>query len=109
MPHFYAIAIYRQNDYAAANIPVLPIRKGIPATQIQMLLYIIAFTGVSLFIALWCDLGIPYLITAFLGGIAWTILCLKGFQLTDFVSWARKMFILSLVIITSLCIAILFG
>jgi len=43
MPHFYAIAIFREDDYAAASIPVLPIKQGIKATKIHMVLYIAAF------------------------------------------------------------------
>ena len=42
MPHFFAIAIYRFDDYAAVSLPVLPVQKGMQATKIQMLLYIIA-------------------------------------------------------------------
>ena len=36
MPHFYAIAIFRRDDYVAASIPVLPIKKGLFQTKIQM-------------------------------------------------------------------------
>ena len=42
MPHSYAIAIFRFNDYQAANIPVLPVIKGISAAKRQIVLYIAA-------------------------------------------------------------------
>src|SRR5208282_3822889 len=43
MPHFFAIAMYRLEDYKAASVAVLPAVKGIYATKVQMLLYILAF------------------------------------------------------------------
>src|SRR5262249_26494913 len=43
MPHFYSIAIYRSNDYAMANLPVLPLKKGTRETKLRTLGYVIAF------------------------------------------------------------------
>lgn len=103
MPHFYAIAMYRFNDYVAASIPVLPVKKGVPLTKIRMLLYIIAFTTVSLLLTLMGYTGYAYLIVAALLGLSWLVLCLKGFKSENDKPWARQMFFLSLVIITVLC------
>ena len=47
MPHFYAIATYRMDDYANAKIPVLPVKAGILATKIQILLFIVGFVIAS--------------------------------------------------------------
>ena len=38
-PHFWALALYKQGDYGAAGIPMLPNVKGEPATKQQILLY----------------------------------------------------------------------
>ena len=38
-PHFWALAIYRVNDYAAAKIPMLPVTHGIAFTKLCLLLY----------------------------------------------------------------------
>jgi protoheme IX farnesyltransferase len=38
-PHFWALAIYRRNDYAKAAIPMLPITHGVDYTRRQILLY----------------------------------------------------------------------
>jgi protoheme IX farnesyltransferase len=43
MPHFYAIALYRFNDYSRAGIPVLPVKKGAYVTKMHMVLYTVAF------------------------------------------------------------------
>ena len=45
MPHFYAIAIYRYNEYKAAGLPMLPIVKGIRATKLQILNYCLFFVA----------------------------------------------------------------
>jgi protoheme IX farnesyltransferase len=38
-PHFWALAIYRRDDYAKAEIPMLPITHGVDYTRLQILLY----------------------------------------------------------------------
>lgn len=106
MPHFFSIAMYRLNDYSAASIPVLPVRKGSHATKVRMLLYIIAFMIATLMLIAFGYTGYAYLITAVVLGFAWLYLCIKGFKSDNDKLWARNMFRLSLVIITLLCIMI---
>jgi len=106
MPHFFAIAMYRFNDYVAASIPLLPIKKGAQATKIQMLLYIMGFTLVALLLTPLGYTGKIVLVSAALLGFAWLILCLKGFKVANDRQWARKMFVLSLVIITIFSVTI---
>ena len=47
-PHFWALAIHRCNDYARANVPMLPVTHGIAYTRLQILLYTVLLVGVSL-------------------------------------------------------------
>jgi protoheme IX farnesyltransferase len=52
-PHFWALAIYRRDDYAAADIPMLPVTHGVEFTRLQILLYTILLFVVTL---------LPYLV-----------------------------------------------
>ncbi len=47
-PHFWSLAIYRRGDYAEAEIPMLPITHGLDYTRLQILLYTLILTVVSL-------------------------------------------------------------
>ncbi|NGX50445.1 MAG: Protoheme IX farnesyltransferase [Chlamydiae bacterium] len=109
MPHFYAIAIYRLEDYARGSIPIYPIKKGILATKIQMLLYIVAFIAASSLLTLLGYTGYAYLTLVTLLGAVWLYLALKGFKCANDQHWARKMFIFSLLIVTALSVAIPFS
>ena len=104
MPHFFAIAMYRLDDYTAASIPVMPVKKGNQATKVRMLLYVIAFTIATLLLMVFGFTGYSYLIVAALMSISWLWLTIKGFKAVDDRLWARQMFRLSLVIITGLSI-----
>lgn len=104
MPHFFAIAMYRIKDYAAASIPVLPITKGVEITKIQIFLYIVAFTVTSIMLTITGYTGLFYLIVAASLGLVWLGLCLTGFNSNDNTLWARRMFVCSLCVITMLCI-----
>jgi protoheme IX farnesyltransferase len=46
-PHFWALALYKQGDYAAAGIPMLPNVAGEPATKRQILFYSIVLVAIS--------------------------------------------------------------
>jgi len=109
MPHFYAIAIYRLHDYAAASIPVLPVVKGIFITKIHILVYILFFIVVTLLLTVTGYTGYLYLISAIILDLTWFGFAIKGFWINNDKAWARKMFVLSLIVITLLSILIALG
>ena len=47
-PHFWALALYRTEDYARAGLPMLPVTHGPRYTRLQVLLYTLILFGVSL-------------------------------------------------------------
>ena len=47
-PHFWALALYREGDYAAAGVPMLPVVRGARETKRQMLLYTLLLLPLSL-------------------------------------------------------------
>jgi protoheme IX farnesyltransferase len=47
-PHFWALALYRRNEYARAGVPMLPVTHGEEFTRLQMLLYTLLLTAVTL-------------------------------------------------------------
>lgn len=108
MPHFFAIAIYRYNDYAAASIPVLPIQKGIYVTKVHMVLYICAFIVTALMLTILGYAGMIYFIAAVLLGLLWLGFCINGLNLKNNTKWAYQMFVVSLVVIMGLCVTLSF-
>lgn len=107
MPHFFAIAMYRFEDYAAVSMPVTPVVKGSHLTKIHMLLYVAAFFVTTLLLTYFGYTGYTFSAIAALVGFIWLRLSIKGFKAKDDKIWARKMFGVSLVVITALCITIL--
>jgi len=47
-PHFWALALYRRNEYARAGVPMLPVTHGAEFTRLQTLLYTLLLTAVTL-------------------------------------------------------------
>ncbi|EMJ9776487.1 protoheme IX farnesyltransferase [Morganella morganii] len=104
MPHSYAIAIFRFKDYQAANIPVLPVIKGISVAKNHIILYIIAFMFATLMLAISGYAGYKYLIVAAAVSVWWLGMALSGYKTTNDRVWARKLFVFSIVAITSLSV-----
>ncbi|TQI79206.1 protoheme IX farnesyltransferase [Serratia fonticola] len=104
MPHSYAIAIFRFKDYQAANIPVLPVVKGISVAKNHITVYILAFMIATLMLTLGGYAGYKYLIVAAAVSVWWLGMALRGYKAENDSVWARKLFVFSIVAITSLSI-----
>lgn len=63
-PHFWALAIYRKDDYAKQSIPMLPVTHGVAFTKLQIVLYTIILFLVSLFPYIVLMSGTIYLVSA---------------------------------------------
>jgi heme o synthase len=108
MPHFFAIALFRFKDYAAAELPLLPLKKGIVRTKIHMGLYILAFMLTAILLTVFNYTGNFYLLITLIGGSLWLALSLVGFLVDNHEKWGRQMFFVSLIIIFALCFVIPF-
>ena len=106
MPHFFAIALYRFQDYRAASIPVLPIKRGLQTTKIYSQFYIVIFLLAAISLTFFGYTGYGYLVIASLLGLTWFFLAMRNLTEENSVIWARKMFRFSLVVITILFMAI---
>ncbi len=108
-PEFYSIAIYRFKEYKAANIPLLPIIKGMRRTKIEILVYTCLFAASSLSLTFFGYTGITYLIVMAIVSTYWIWLAIKGYFTDDDDRWARKMFRFSMISILVLCIMVSVG
>ncbi|UVJ44966.1 heme o synthase [Pseudomonas sp. LS1212] len=104
MPHSYAIAIFRFNDYLAASIPVLPVKRGIVVAKKHILFYILAFLVATLMLTLGGYAGMSYLAVAAAMGMYWLYMAWTGYKAVDDRLWARKLFVFSIFTITALSV-----
>ena len=65
-PHFWALAIYRRKEYAKADIPMLPITHGVDYTRVQIFLYTLVLTVVTILPYVTYMCGPIYLVAAVL-------------------------------------------
>jgi protoheme IX farnesyltransferase len=69
-PHFWALALYRTQDYAKAGLPMLPVTHGRRYTQLMIVLYTVALVAVTLLPFAVRMSGYLYLVAAMgLGGL----------------------------------------
>lgn len=78
-PHFWALALYKQEDYRRAGIPMLPVVRGETATRRQSLVYGVLLLGASLALPLVARVGVGYTVAAatlglgFVGVLVWLL------------------------------------
>jgi heme o synthase len=63
-PHFWALSLFREGDYAKAGVPMMPVVAGQRATKIQMLIYTLLLAPIALVPAWLGVAGIVYGVTA---------------------------------------------
>jgi protoheme IX farnesyltransferase len=109
VPHFYALGLYRRQDYAAAGMPIIPVVRTARTTQWRALGYIVV-----LLLAVLALLSRPHasvvcvvLLAALCGW--WLLVGIRSLQSLDAASWGKRLFLMSLVVNIGLSLAIGFG
>lgn len=99
MPHFYAIAIFRRDDYASAGIPVLTVVKGMDATRRQIIAYVTLFILSCLALGIFGGMSLLGTMIMVLAGSYWLYLCLQPVEEGELNKWARRQFGWSLMLL----------
>ena len=105
-PHFWALALYRRDDYAKSGLPMLPITHGMKFTQLQILLYSIALFATSMLPFAVGMSGLIYLGFAIMLGVIFLHFSWQSYRhYTDLI--ARKAFAYSIIYLSILFAALL--
>lgn len=108
MPHSWAIAIYRFDDYKNAGIPILPVARTIRRTKIESLIYVILFTVVLNAIYLLGYTNWIYLVITNGLCLYWLYLSVIGFKAENDQIWAKNYFLFSVILITIISLSLSF-
>lgn len=109
MGHFYGIALYRQKDYAAAGVPVMPVVHGARSTKIQTLLYIVAFIAIGALLLALGHVGFIAGVVLCGVGVVWLFKALKSFGAVHSDVWGKQVFLFSLIVMLTMSITLSFG
>lgn len=104
MPHFYAIAIRRFDEYKAAGVPMLPVVKGLKRTYVQTNVYLVLLLLSSL---LFWPLSPFVALAAAAISLIWLIISLSSYNQLDTKKWAKNMFVFSIQHITLIFLIII--
>ncbi|AJB47862.1 heme o synthase [Acinetobacter nosocomialis] len=108
MPHSWAIAIYRFDDYKNAGIPILPIARSIYRTKIECVIYILLFAAVLNGLYCFGYTNVFFLITFNALTAYWFYLSIIGFKAENDQLWAKRFFLYSVILITLLSLSFSF-
>lgn len=102
--HAYAISVFRFGDYAAAALPVLPVRLGMAATKKHIFWSILAFVAAAMMPGVFGYAGTAYLAAAAVMSLFWLFMAWSGCRTSDDSGWGRRLFVFSILSITVLSI-----
>jgi protoheme IX farnesyltransferase len=93
-PHFWALAIYRVEEYRKVDVPMLPVTHGLAYTRLQILLYTVLLLLVTLLPYLAGMSGLIYLAAALILGFMFLAYAIKIYRNPDDnkIAWATFMF-----------------
>ncbi|MBT3195880.1 MAG: protoheme IX farnesyltransferase [Candidatus Ruthia sp.] len=94
-PHFWALAIYRVEEYRKVDIPMLPVTHGLAYTRTQILLYTVLLLLVTLLPYLSGMSGLIYLFSAVVLGLIFLMYAIKIYKNPDDNKIAWRTFLFS--------------
>ena len=105
-PHFWALALYRREEYAKAGVPMLPVTHGEKFTRLNLLLYTIILVACSLLPFTVKLSGLIYLAAALALGAGFLVYAVKIYRAYSD-QLARRTFRYSIIYLTALFAALL--
>jgi protoheme IX farnesyltransferase len=97
LPHFIAIAIFRQEEYTRAGIKVLPAVRGVRVAKWHAVFHSVLLLAVTLVLVPLHVAGYVYLAVAVLLGVGMVAMSIRGLSPNAGHKWARQLFAASLV------------
>ncbi len=80
-PHFWSLAVRYKEDYAAADVPMLPVVASMKRTTREILLYTVLLVGISLLFGPVAHLGLVYMVIAGVLGAGFMIMTTRLWSL----------------------------
>lgn len=96
LPHFLAIAIFREEEYARAGLKVLPVVRGLRRAMIEIAICSLALVVTSLLPVALGLAGLGYAAIAIAAGLGFLSLATAGLGVRDTRRWARHVFFASM-------------
>lgn len=107
VPHFHAIALFRQAEYDRAGLVVLPSVSGVRTTLIHITTWSTLLVSISLLPFFLGATTVMYLPVAAVLGLSFVGWALAGFRITHLERWAKSLFGISIPYLILLFIALL--
>jgi protoheme IX farnesyltransferase len=104
-PHFWALALIKQAEYARAGVPMMPVVRGERRTKIEMLLYTIFLVPLTVMPSFFGALGPFYLAAALLLGARLLWYCVQLLRESGVTPTAWRMYKYSLLYLALLFLA----
>ncbi len=104
-PHFWALALIKEKDYARAGIPMMPVVKGAHQTKVQMLVYTLMLLPLTILPTLSGNQGILYAVAALLLGARLLWYCIQLLRETGPSPLSWRMYRYSLLYLALLFVA----
>jgi heme o synthase len=104
-PHFWALALMLERDYAAVGIPMLPVVRGVEETKRQILLWTLVMIAVSILPVASGAAGVTYLVSALALGAVFLVLAALLAR-DPGIRWARATFHYSLLYLALIFVAL---
>lgn len=105
-PHFWALALYRRDDYAKSGLPMLPITHGEKHTLLHIVLYTLILFAATLLPYVYGMSGVFYLVCAVILGLMFLFYAIKlYFNYSD--DLAKKTFRFSIIYLSLLFASLL--
>ncbi|WP_240206050.1 heme o synthase [Vibrio sp. CyArs1] len=101
MPHSYAIAIFRMEDYRQAGIPVLPVKEGLNKANQHIRHYVLAFCAVAATLFFVGEANYEYLIVVGAMSAFWARVTFRDMNSSNYIDWSKAVFKVSLLVVTS--------